>query len=325
MATIDTTYQTYQAIGIREDLSDVIYDISPTDTPLLSNAGRDSCSSTLFEWQTDALAAVSTSNIHVEGDDIAAFETQAPTTRVGNYSQISRKTMLISGTLDVVNKAGRSTELAYQMTKKSKELKRDMESMLLENIAGAAGDATTARATAGLPAWLKTNVNYNTSDGGNPVYTSGVPAAARTDGTGRNITEALAKDVMSQIWASGGTLKTIMVGPTNKQNISSQFSGIATRTYYTTSAEVVPTIGSTDVYVSDFGSMTVVPNRFQRERDCWFLDWDYLSVSYLRPFKTERLAKTGDAEKRVVYAEYGLRVKNEAALGLLADLNEAIL
>ncbi len=302
----------------------MIYDISPTDTPFMSNGGRDSCKNTLFEWQTDVLAAVDTANIHIEGDDITAFPAADPATRVGNYTQISRELVLTSGTLDEVDKAGRATELAYQLTKKSKELKRDMESMLLENIAGAAGDASTARATAGLPAWLKTNVN-KAGDGTDPVYTSGVPNAARGDGTQRDITEALAKDVMSQIWSSGGTLKWIMCGPTNKQNISSQFSGIATRTYYTTAAEVVPVIGATDVYVSDFGSMTVVPNRFQRERDVWFLDNDYYSVAYLRPFRTVKLATTGDAQKRMIIVEYGLKVKNEAALGLLADLNTAIL
>lgn len=324
MATIATTYQTYQAIGIREDLSDIIYDISPTDVPFMSNGGRDKCKNTLFEWQTDVLAAADTTNQHIEGDDIAAYPAAVPTTRVGNYAQISRKLILVSGTLDVVDKAGRNTELAYQLTKLAKELKRDMESMMLENLAGAAGDAATARVTAGMPVWIKTNTNI-AGDGANSTYTSGVPTPARTDGTGRDITEALAKDVMQQIWSSGGTLKMIMVGPINKQNISSQFSGIATRTYYTSAAEVVPTIGATDVYVSDFGSMTVVPNRFQRERDCYFLDPSYYSVSYLRAFKQERLAKTGDAEKRQLIVEYGLRVKNEAAHGLLADLNTAIL
>ena len=324
MATIDTTYQTYQAKGIREDLDDVISDISPTDTPFMSNGGKGSCSNTLFEWQTETLAAPNTANVVIEGEDITAFPAADPTVRVGNYTQISNKLIIISGTLDRVSKAGRNTELAHQLPKLAKELKRDQESMLLENIKGYSGLAAAARTTAGLPTWLKTNTNIG-SGGVDPTYSDGVPATARTDGTQRNITEALAKDVMQQLWASGASLKIIMVGPVNKANISSQFGGIATQTYYTTAAEVVPIIGAADVYVSDFGSMTVVPNRFQRERDCWFLDNDYYSVSYLRPYKQVPLATTGDATKRMLICEYGLKVKNEAALGALYDLNTAIL
>lgn len=323
MATIATTYQTYQAKGIREDLSDIIYDISPVDTPFMSNGGRESAKNTLFEWQTDALAAVDTANAQIEGDDITQFPAAAPTVRVGNYTQISRKLVLVSGTLDVVDKAGRATELAYQLAKRSSELKRDMESMALEAINGAAGDATTARTSAGLPNWTKTNSARGVG-GADPIYTSGVPAATPVvDGTTAAITEAMLKDVASQIWDSGGTLKMAMAGPVNKQNIST-FSGIATRTYFTTAAEAVPVIGAVDVYVTDFGSISIVPNRFQRERDVWLLDPDFYSFSFLRPFFQESLAKTGDADKRMLIAEWGLRVKNEAALGVIADLNDTV-
>lgn len=322
MATISTTYQTYQAVGQKEDLADMIFDISPIDTPCVSNGGRGSASAVLHEWQTDSLASVDTANAHIEGDDVTQYPAATPTVRVGNYSQISRKLVLVSGTLDAVDKAGRNTELAYQLAKKSKELKRDMEAIVLENIGGAAGDAGTARKMATLGAWLKTNTN-KAGDGVDPTYTSGVPSAARTDGTTRAISEVLFKDVCNQVWASGGSLKMAMAGPINKQNIS-QFAGIATPTYNTSADKAVTIIGAADVYVSDFGVLAIVPNRFQRERDVWFLDPEYYGLRFLRPFKQEPLAKSGDADKRMLIVEWTLRIDNEAALGLLADLNDTV-
>lgn len=323
MATIDTTFQTYQAKGIREDLSDAIYDISPLDTPFVSNGGRGKCKNTLFEWQTDALAAVDTANAQIEGDDIATFPAATPTVRIGNYTQISTKLIIVSGTLEAVDTAGRAKELSYQLAKLSKELKRDIESICLENIGGDAGDATTARNTATMGAWLKTNTNFNTGDGADPVYTSGVPSAGRTDGTIRAITEAMFQDVAAQVWDSGGSLKMVMAGPINKQNISG-FSGIATKTFYQSAVEATKIIGAADVYVTDFGTLSIAPNRFQRERDVWFLDPTYYGIAYLRPYQQFRLAKTGDAEKRELLVEWGLKVNQEAALGGIFDLDSVL-
>lgn len=322
MAAVVETYQTYDAVALREDLTGAIYDISPTDTPFLSNGGRGTAKATMHEWQTDALAAVDTGNKHIEGDDITAFPAAVPTTRVGNYLQISRKLVQISGTLDAVDKAGRNTELAYQLSKVSAELKRDMEAISLENIGGAVGSSTVARQMATFGAWLKSNVDTG-SGGGDPSYTSGVPGAARTDGTLRAFSETLFKTVLQQVWASGGNLRMAMFGPINKQN-ASEMAGIATQTYYQTAAVATKIIGSADVYVSDFGTISIVANRFQRERDGWILDPAFYSLVFLRTFKQEKLAKTGDAEKRSMLVEWSLKVRNEAAHGLVADLNSTV-
>jgi hypothetical protein len=320
MPLVSGTATRYDMNGIREDLSDVIYDISPEDTPFLSGAGRGpAAKQTLTEWQTDSLAGVDTNNAHLEGDD-AAFTTPAATTRVGNYTQISRKTLILSDTLEVVDKAGRRSELAYQIAKRGAEMKRDQEAILTSNQGGNAGGVGTARRVASLGAWLKTNTSMG-GTGANPVYTSGVPLAARTDGTQRAFTETILKDVIQKVWTAGGTPKVLMCGPVNKARVST-FSGIATRNFDLSNVSPKPTaiIASADVYVSDFGTLRVIPNRFQRERDAWVLDFDMVEVAYLRPHKTEKLAKTGDAEKRMMIAEYTLRVKQEAGLGLAADL-----
>jgi hypothetical protein len=320
MTAISGTYQTYQQVGIREDLSNLIYDISPVDTPFMTSAGRGSASNTNFEWQTDALSTPSTTNAHIEGDDIATFEASVPTVRLGNYTQISRKTLLVSGTADAVNTAGRAKELAYQAVKRGKEMKRDMESILLCNQAANAGSGSTARKTGTVLGFVKTNVN-KASNGVNPVYTT-VATDPRTDGDQRTFTEAMLKDVIAKCWESGATPTTVMVGAYNKQ-VMSTFPGIAEKRMSQSSARATAIIGAADIYVSDFGNLAIVPNRFQRARDAFVLDFDYVSVDYLRPFQTKELAKTGDAEKRLMIVEYGLRVKNEKALGLVADLTTA--
>jgi hypothetical protein len=322
MAAFTTTYQTYQAIGQREDLTDAIYDISPTDTPFVNNGGRGSASATTHEWQTDALAAVDTGNAHIEGDDIASIAAATPTVRVGNYLQISRKLVLVSGTLDAVDKAGRNTELAYQLAKSAAELKRDMEAIALENIGGDAGNATTARQMATMGAWLKTNISKE-AGGTNPTWTSGVPQTARTAGSTRALSETLFKTVLQSVWDQGGTLKMAMAGPVNKQNIS-QFGGIATNTYFQSAAEATKIIGAADVYVSDFGVVSIVPNRFQRELDVWVLDPEFYGLNFLRAFRQFPLAKTGDADKRQMLVEWTLKVRNELAHGLVTDLNSTV-
>lgn len=325
MAIVGNTFLTFDAQGIREDLSDVIYDISPMDTPVLSRSGRGSADNTLFEWQTDSLASTDTGNAQLEGDDITSFPATAATVRVGNYTQISRKLLIIAGTEEEVNKAGRDSELAYQIAKRGRELKRDMESILLSNQGGDAGGSTTARQTASLGAWLKSNTNFE-GTGADPTYTSGVPGAARTDGAQRALTETIFQDVIEQVWTSGGNPDAITVfpGPFNKGVISG-FSGVVTRNFDISNAEPRPTavIAAVDVYVSDFGTVRIMPNRFGRERDVYFLDFEFLEVDFLRPFRVEQLAKTGDADKRMLLNEWGLRVKNEAALGAAFDLNSS--
>jgi len=316
MTLIANAFTTYSAKGIREDLTDFIYNISPTDEPFMSNAGRGKATNTFFEWQTDALASAVTTNQQLEGDSVSgAVTATTATARIGNYCEIAYKTFGVSGTEEVVNKAGRKSELAYQMAKHAAEIKRDMESSLLANKAYNAGGATTARATAGLPAWIATNYD-KASDGANAA----APSAARTDGTQRALTETIAKNVIQQCWTSGANISTIMLGATEKQTFSG-FAGIATRFAQVQGEEQAAIIGAADVYVSDFGVLRVVPNRFQRARDGWFLDWDYVAINYLQPFKVIELAKLGDAEQRQLLVEYGLQVKTEKALGLAADLS----
>ena len=317
MAIVANTFTRYSAIGIREDLSNVIYNISPEETPFISNIGRESVKNTYYEWQTDALDAASSSNAALEGDDISSFSAVTPTARVGNYTQISRKDVIISGTLESVDKAGRRSELTYQLAKMGAALKRDMESSLLANQAAVAGNTTTARRTAGLPAWLTSNTSFGTG-GADPTVGS-TPTAARTDGTQRAFTEALLKDVIAEVWTSGGTPKMLMVGAFNKQ-AASAFSGIATKFRDVPAGQQAQIIGAADVYVSDFGTVNIVPNRFQRARDAFVVDPEYASLAILRPIQQMELAKTGDAEKRLMLVEYGLKVSNQAAHGIVADL-----
>lgn len=313
MAIVANTFTRYSAVGIREDLSNVIYNISPEETPFISNIGRENVKNTYFEWQTDSLAAASASNAALEGDDVASFTAVSPTSRIGNYTQISTKNVVISGTLEALDKAGRRSELTYQLAKLGSELKRDMESALLANQSPVAGNTTTARRTAGLPAFIKTNTDFGT--GG--ADTAGI--AARTDGTQRAFSEALLKTVIAEVWESGGTPKMLMVGSHNKQ-VASGFTGIATRFRDVPAGQQAQIVGAADVYVSDFGTVNIVPNRFQRARDAFVVDPQYASMAVLRPIQQMELAKTGDAEKRLMLVEYGLKINNEAAHGIVADL-----
>ena len=319
MAIVTNTVTTHDIKGIREDLSDIIYNISPTDTPFMSNAARGSDDNTLFEWQTDALAAADNTNAQLEADDVATYDAITPTVRLGNYMQISRKTAVIGGTTEAVKKAGRKSEKSYQLAKKGKELKLDMEKILVGTNQGAsAGSDTTKRYTGSVLAFITSNVN-KAADGVNPVYTT-LPSATRTDGTTRPFTESLLMDVLEQGYTAGADFDMLMVGAKNKQ-VASRFNGIATKTYQMTSAKKAAIIGAADVYVSDFGVLTVVPNRLMRATDAFLFDFEYIEVTYLRPFKTVDLAKTGDAEKTMLIVEYGLKVKTEKALGLVADLS----
>ena len=322
------TFTTYDAVGIREQLSDTIFQISPEETPFISNIGRGNVANTLFEFQTDSLAAVDTGNAVVEGAD-AGSATQAATKRMQNYTQISNKVLQISGTEEAVNKAGRNSEMAYQLAKKSSELKRDMEAILTRNQAAVAGDSSTARTTASLEAWLRTNTNRGsggTTDGADPTLsgsTSGYPNAAATDASNdalREFTETLLKDVIQSVWTEGGDPSILMVGPTQKQKVSG-FAGIAAQRYMAPSDAPTTIVGSADIYISDFGSISIVPNRFQRDRSAFVLDPEYASVQFLRDFEVIDIAKTGDSEKKEIIVEYGLQVSNEAAHGVIADID----
>lgn len=312
------TYQTATAIGQREDLTDIIYNISPTDTPFMSSIGKTSATAVYHEWQTDSLAAATTANAAVEGAD-ATSATLSPTTRLGNYTQIIQKTVQVSGTLDVVNKAGRKSEKAYQLAKASSELKRDLETILTANQGRNAGSSTIARKLGSILSWIKTNSSVGS--GGSDPTTIGV--STRTDGTQRTFTEDLLKTVVSKVYVSGGSPKVLMVGAAGKQKVSS-FAGIAAQRYMAPSNTPTTIIGAADVYMSDFGTMSVVPNRFMRTREALVIDPEYAALAYLRPFQTNDLAKTGDSMNTQILAEVTLEVKNEAAHGIIADLDMAL-
>ena len=311
MAQPTNTFDTYDSVGEREDLSDVIYNISPTDTPFLSSAAKTAATAVLHEWQTDSLAAASTSNAVIEGDE-ATNDAVSATTRLSNSCQIMDKVVVITGTQEAVDKAGRASELAYQIAKRAKELKRDMEAMLTTNNAEVTGGSSTARELGSLGSWVVTNDDL-ASDGASGA---GAGNAAHTDGTQRVFTEAQLKSVIKNVWNAGGDPSMVMVGPFNKQKLSG-FTGNSTRFDAGADATLYTSV---DVYASDFGQLQVVPNRFSRDRDAWVLDMNYWGIAFLRDFTMHELSKTGDSEKRQLLVEATLESRNEAASGLVADL-----
>ena len=311
MAQVSGTYSKYDAVGLREDLTDIIYNISPTDTPFMSSIAKSKATAVNHEWQLDTLASAAADNAKIEGDEVS-FSAPSSTTRRGNVTQISTKSVIISGTLEVVNKAGRNSELAYQISKASKELKRDMETSLCDNNAQVAGDDSTARELSGLGSWLKTN--QSAGAGGSAPGTSGTNA--RTDGTQRAFTEDQLKTVIKSVWDNGGDPSMVMVGSFNKQKLSG-FTGGSTRF---DPAENKRLVAAVDVYESDFGALQVTPNRFQRARDAFVITPDLFAVAFLRDFSLEDLAKTGDAMKQFLLVEYTLESRQESGSGIIADL-----
>lgn len=314
MAQPSNTFSTYDAVGNREDLSDFITLVSPTRTPFQAGCGRRKATSTKVEWQTDSLAAASGTNAVIEGDD-ATTDATAATSRLFNYTQILDKVPRVTGTQRAMDSAGRADEMDYQVMKRTKEVKRDFETSLLANNAQVAGNDTTARELGGIETWLATNGSFGT--GGSAPTGDGTDT--RTDGTNRAISESLLKSVIASCYDSGGEPDTIMVGSFNKQAIS-EFSGNSTRDITATSKTLVNAI---DVYVSDFGRMAIVPNRFQVQESCLVLEMDKFEIADLRPFGREDLAKTGDTDRVQLLMESTLVSLNEEASGILADCTTA--
>lgn len=315
MAVTSGTTQTYQAVGRREDLTDVIHDVTPTDTPFMSAIEKGSAKNTYHEWQTDALAAASGTNKVVEGDN-PDNDVMDPTVRLGNYTQLSDKVIQVSSSQQASVNAGRGNELSYQLMKRSKEIKRDMETSLTGNYASVAGDASTARASAGFEAWIQTNDSRG-AGGGNTGFTGGIQAAA-TDGTQRSFTESLLKDVLQLCWENGGEPTMLMVGAFNKKQASS-FGGVADAVRDTGNKRAT-IIGAADVYVSDWGTLNIVPNRFSRSRSALVVDPSMWKLCYYQRFKTEDLAKTGHSDRKMLSVEYTLEACNEKGSGCVADL-----
>jgi len=292
MAIPTNTRETYGAVGIREDLSNIIYNISPEDTPFMSSIGKSSCDNTYFEWQIDALDG-GADNFHVEGDDATAIAVTEPE-RVGNYTQISSKTVRSSGTAEAVDFAGRKSTQAYQMAKRAKELKLDMEHMLLAlNTAPTAGSSGTARKTGSVGAWITSNV---------------IAASAAPD-------EADIRAMMEQCWEAGAKPTVLMCDGVIKQQISALSQSVSELRTAANDKSPAYVVAAVDIYVSDFGNLQMVPNRLMPASTAYFLDYEYWDIAYLRPFMTHDIARTGDSVAQQLLVEFGLRSKNEEANG----------
>lgn len=308
MTAPTNTYLTTAAIGNREDLTDVIYRITPTVTPTLNMAAKSKATNTLHEWQTQDLATAA-NNEQAEGDNLTAKVVTA-TARLNNKTQISAKAVIVSGTQQAMNQAGRKDEMGYQLSLASLEIKRDMEVGLTQNNV----TASSPRRSRGLLGFSGDNSDAGASYVA-PVYTAN-PGTAQTDGTQIAFTESRMKNVLQKIFTAGGMPNIVMLPPAAKQTFST-FTGNATRLDKSEDAKLY---ASVDVYVSDFGELKAVPNRFQRTREVFILQSDKLAVAYLRPFQTIELATTGDAQQRELLAEYCLEVRAPKAHGIVADI-----
>jgi hypothetical protein len=314
MALPTNTFATYEAIGNREDLSDVIYRIDPTDTPFISASEREKATAVNHEWQTQALAAADNTNAQLEGDD-ANTNSVTATSRLGNICQISTKVARVTGTQRAVDHAGRDDELAYQEMLKGLELKRDMETIMVgTNQNKNTGNDTTARKTAGVISWIKSATSKG-SGGSDPAAADGT--GTRTDGTQRAFTEANLKSVLNTIWTNGGKPDQIQVGAFNKQ-VFSTFTGRATQIEPVAPKKIIAAV---DTYESDFGVLKVIPNRFMRSRDVLVLQMEMWAIAYLngRRMVSVPLAKTGDSDRRMMLSEYAVVARNEKSSGGVFD------
>jgi hypothetical protein len=319
----DTTFDTYKSVGIREDLIDVIYDISPTDTPFVSNVGSGSAKGTFHEWQQDALEAPDGTPVP-EGAD-ASPTALLPTTRLGNYCQINERTWVISGTDLVADNAGRGVEMAYQEAKKGLELRKSIEyHNVFDNNVGAIGTgndpgAATARVSGTVQSWISENTNFDATTGVMPTnmgqtgWTTRVVSSAT-----RPFTEALLEDVVDRVYLEGGNPDTLMANTQQKRIISKTFTGSATDKNISVPDKRV--INAVDFYESDYGVLSIVPNRYMPQDSVYVLDTDMWEVAYHRPFNTYDLAKSGDNEKKQMIVEWTLVSKEEASGGAIYDL-----
>ena len=314
MAQPSNTFDSYDSVGIREDLSNVIHNISPEETPFYSKSGKTSAKNTLVEWQTDNLRA-SAANAHIEGDATAA-EARSATTRLGNYTQIFKNAVVVPDTDEGLDKAGRAKEIAYQTLKIAKEQKLDIEKALFDNNARAAGNSTTARELAGAPAWITTNTDFGANEGADPT---GDGTDARTDET--TALTAFSQDkfdgVMQSIWEEGGKPDTVYLSAF-QMNKALGFTGNNSQRS-TVQAGDERVIKSLAVYVTPWGTVEFMPSRENRSRDVFIMQDNMWEIATLRPTKNVALAKTGDNTTRQVVTELTLCAKNEAGNGGIFD------
>lgn len=307
MAAPTNTQTSTAAVGNREDLTDIIDNITPTEVPLYSMIPKTKASGTLHEWQTQALRAAGV-NAHAEGDDTTATAVTQQI-RIGNRTQILKEAASVTGTQEVVDKAGQKSEMGKQLALKGAEMKLDIEYALTRNSTA----ATSPRTMRGLPGWV---VAGNVSAGAGYVAPNYVTNVAQTDGTQRAFTEALFKDTLQKTYIAGGRPTVAMMGATAKQTFST-FTGNATRQKDADDSKLNATI---DVYVSDFGTIKTLINLQQRSRDVWILEPSKLAFAVLRPWQKTDLAKTGDSERKQLLIEATLENRNPAAHGAVLDV-----
>ena len=323
MAQATGTYDSYDVTGNREDLIDKIFDVSPIDCPVTMAIGKSKAKNKKHEWQTDILAAADADNAQIEGNEYNYTDPDA-TTRISNYTQIFRKTIKVSGTQESIDSAGRASEIGYQAQKKAKEIKRDREAAITSNNASVAGDSSTARKLGGLRAWLDTNTSLGGggADGGFNEGTGIVDAA--TNGTQAAFTKAKLDAVIKSCVDNGGMPTMLSLGTHVKQvfdTFMSDSNVAQLRTNITGNGKTTLYAG-VDVYRGGVGEDLVVKvNLFQPARNAYLIDPEYASVATLRKMKIERPAKTGDAVNYVMLDECTLRIDNEAAHGVVADLS----
>jgi hypothetical protein len=313
MAAPINTRATTSLVGMREDLSDMIWNIDPYETPLMTATPKTKAKAVYTEWQTEALAAPTADNAHIEGDDSTA-EARSPTVRVGNRTQIFKKVVQISRTADSVDKAGRATEMAHQIKNMTREIKRDMETSFFANQAQVTGTSTVAARLAGLGAWVTTNVNNVGGGGSNPT---GNGTNARTDGGQTAFTQDDFDLTMQEVWLEGGIPDRVYLSAFQMDVALGFVGNNAQRANIDASKKTV--INVMDIYMTPWGKVEFVPSRHVRSRDVWIIQTDMLAVATLDALRNEALAKTGDSEKRQLVSELTLCVKNEKALGLVAD------
>jgi hypothetical protein len=299
--------------ALREDLMDIIYDISPMDTVFMSKAGRGTAKSTTHEWLTDALASPA-ANAAIEGDAFSATARTLPS-RLKNYTQISRKEFEVTGTAQKVDNAGMRELLAYHTARAGKELKRDMETGFLGNNPASAGTSTSPRVSGSVPNWIYSANHIKMS--GQTVWSTTAPvsgfATATIPGASTTaFTETELKNMLAQAWSCGGEVDTLLVNATVYNTISG-FTGLATRFRDVGSKQQAQIIGAADVYVSAFGSHNIQLSRYIMSATAFALDTSTWSVDYLRPFQTIEIAKVGDSERRMLLAEYTLRAHTPLA------------
>jgi uncharacterized protein DUF5309 len=306
------------SVGNKEDLEDVIYRVAPEDAPFTANIGTAKANTVKHDWQTEGLASPNAANAALEGDDIATLDASNLTTRLENVCQIFRKTGGVSETQDAVISAGRDDEMDRQKVLKGIELKRDIEARMIGNYASNAESGGTARGAAGAMAWGVTNTSVG-AGGSNGGYSGGVVAAA-TNGTARSFTEALVKAGMAPAFSNGGKPSQAYMGAVQKQEWSA-FTGIAQiRKESPGSAKMATIVGAADLYVSDFGVITLIPHPYGLSRDCIIVDPSMWAVATLRGMQARPLAKTGDSDRFIITKEATLVARNEKSSVFIRDL-----